>query len=588
MSINILHYVLGVTSALCILKSGVFTSGDTSLDTEVNAPPPIDCELSSWGKWSECDPCTKLRYRSRSIVKFGQYGGRPCRHSLGDSQSCKPDKICEERSVDCGNDFECESGRCIKTRLLCNGDNDCGDHSDELCEDGQDPKSPCRNMDIELSELGRTAGDGLNILGMDTLRNPFDNEYFNGICDRVRDGNTKTYYRKPWNVAALVYQTRSDKSFTTETFEDAKDVIHRISEEKTSEFEASLSLKVTPTEINNDSVNITGKLGINTSRNESLSNLKKYEENKTKTFFKVSGSLQLATFQMRTRSPMLSISFLEDLRSLPTSYEKADYFSFLEMYGTHYTVSGKLGGKFELVYVLDSSVMKNQAITTEDVKDCLGFNLDANVASQGVDLKAEIKNPKCTQNNQYDENNPIKKSVITDVISFVEGGTVQAAILLDEKQKKQDVDVEDFVNWASSIVDAPVVIKQKPAPIYNLIPPEMFNAYTKTRNLERAIEDYLDEHSVCKCQPCQNGGTVMVIDGICLCKCPIRYTGVACQTPKSELYERESAVHGNWGCWSPVSSCTNGEIKLSRTCDNPAPQNGGRPCAGDNTRTLPC
>uniref|UniRef100_A0A7N5K3J3 Complement component C9 n=1 Tax=Ailuropoda melanoleuca TaxID=9646 RepID=A0A7N5K3J3_AILME len=583
--------------ALCILEISVLTAGPTpsyapQITQDNERPLPIDCRMSSWSEWSECDPCLKQMFRSRSIEIFGQYNGQKCVDALGDRRQCEPTEACADVEEDCGNDFKCGTGnpcvplahrgllcalrtekkearfhtlafasakgagqtavckccaksstvcpfpppivkvhlptsgrerksgvrhaasfliliagRCIKRRLLCNGDNDCGDFSDEDdCE--SDPRPPCRERAVEESELARTAGYGINILGMDPLSTPFDNEYYNGLCDRVRDGNTLVYYRRPWNVASLAYETKADKSFRTEYYEEQMEAFKRIVQQKTSNFNADITLKFTPIEAIEKSksipkespdkkdsslTNAESKFRFTYSKNETYQLFLTHSSKKEKVFLHVKGLIHLGRFVMRGRDAMLTTTFLDDIKALPATYAKGEYFAFLETYGTHYSSSGSLGGFYELIYVLDKASMEEKVNITRD-------------------------------------------GIIDDVISLIRGGTQKYAYELKEKLLKgpETVDMTDFVNWATSLNDAPVLINQKLSPIYNLVPVKIKDAHLKKQNLENALEDYLSEFSVRKCDPCQNGGTVILLEGECLCSCPIAFTGIACETSKGK------------------------------------------------------
>ncbi|XP_069483269.1 complement component C9 [Ambystoma mexicanum] len=583
---------LALMGVLCIAASLVSASFSDKplkrLFREVAAPSPVDCQLSKWGEWSECDPCSQQKFRSRSIERFGQYGGRRCLESLGDTRSCKPAQPCQKEPTDCGNDFECDSGRCIKKRLVCNVDNDCGDFSDEDCE--TDPKSPCRAFEgIEVSELGRSAGNGVNILGMETRSNPFNNEYYNGICDRVRDGNTRMYYRKPWNVAALAYESKAEKHVSTEIYKTSMAVVTEIMRGETESFQLGLTFKTIPTE-GGSNVSISGGAGLDLSKDKTIKKIMEHALETNKEFVRVKGKVQLGTFQMRSRENMLSDAFISDLAALPLTYDKGEYFGFLETFGTHYTVSGKLGGIYDMVYVLDSSELKQKDLTSEDVSNCIGYNLNVGVAGDGFEGGAKLDGKKCPKSGTQDSKTPGSSGLIKEIIPLVKGGTIDWTAKLNEQLAADynSITAEDMKSWAASLVDAPVVIQQKPAPIYTLIPVKMQNAYEKKENLERAIEDYLDEFNVCKCQPCQNGGTAVLVDGECFCQCSPYFKGIACQNRKSEQLGAIPPVDGKWGCWSAWTACVNKSRTRRRLCNNPAPGPGGQPCQGMNIETAEC
>ncbi|KAJ8339214.1 hypothetical protein SKAU_G00360000 [Synaphobranchus kaupii] len=541
---------------------------------ETNKPGAIDCQMGPWSNWSACDPCLKTQFRSRTVEVFGQFQGLVCNQPLGERRACKTELACsEDNGPHCSStEFQCESGICIKKRLLCNGDDDCGDFSDEDCDD--EPRRPCGKHELELSELSRTAGYGINILGSGARANALNNEFFNGAC------------------SLLKYETQAEESYSREVFDTTSTLLKEIMEENKFSLSLGFSFKFEPTEKVLIPLNgTTAKATLSYQLKETIKKITELKSTKNKSYMRVKGKVQLATFRMRSRDLRVTETFLKDVSYLPLEYEKGEYFRFLEDYGTHYAVSGKEGGEYELVYVLNKEYMKIKQVTSRDVQSC--FSLDVSLDFQGVPLangKVGVKPTFC--NDLMNKNDGVEEenSLIDNVVTFVRGGTSQTATAMRTKIEKTGMmDVDTYVAWAKSLSVSPVLIHNQPESIQSLIPLDVPHADAKKDNLRRAFEDYIAEYSVCKCQPCKNGGTVTLIDGQCLCLCLPQFEGLACQNIKSEElkhYENSVVQEGNWGCWSTWTSCSGGQRARSRTC-NTKGLTGGT-CKGEISDTDYC
>ncbi|XP_056009334.1 SCO-spondin-like, partial [Ostrea edulis] len=101
---------------------------------------------------------------------------------------------------------------------------------------------------------------------------------------------------------------------------------------------------------------------------------------------------------------------------------------------------------------------------------------------------------------------------------------------------------------------------------------------------------------------CDASNEVGVLDGKCYGKesCSICATnswfGDPCVGTFKYLWYnfdcKSRAVNGNWGSWSSWGSCTrscaSGTKSRSRSCNNPAPSNGGSYCSGSSTSSTSC
>ncbi|XP_019747841.1 complement component C9 [Hippocampus comes] len=540
---------------------------------ELPDPPAVDCVWSRWSEWSACDSCTLTRRRSRSTVVFGQFGGESCQGSIGERESCVSDATCQQppRAACSDTQFQCESGSCINKRLMCNGDYDCEDGSDEDCEPG---RHPCISAVLENNEQGRTAGYGINILGADPRMNPFNNDYFNGQCNRVKNPYTAKYDRLPWNVGVLNYQTLVEETVSREIYEDTHSLLKEILGEMSRTVDAGLSFKFNPSEESMSGKPASVGLDYQYEKKAMIKEVSEYSNIRNKSFMRVKGRIQMSTYRLRSRELRLADEFLAHVRSLPLQYDKGIYFAFLEDYGTHYTQNGKSGGEYELIYVLNQDAIKAKNLTERKVQECVKLGISADFNMENVkDGKVHYKDDKCNDVSTKGEAEIAGKAVVDKVMTSVKGGTLVSAVTMRAKLNKDGLmDIDTYQAWARTIADVPALLNSEPRPIDTLVPLHMADANVRIANIKRATADYVAEYSVCKCKPCHNGGTVTLMDGKCLCLCPHLFEGMACQNFKGDKAKHtgerpEVSQEGNWSCWSGWSECSGGKRTRTRSCN---------------------
>ncbi|XP_077096740.1 complement component C9 [Siphateles boraxobius] len=578
---------------------------------------------------------------SRCIYPIGER--RPCKPST----KCQmdPPPVCKS------SQWQCASGICINKNLKCNGDNDCGetDTSDE--DECDVIRTPCGKTAVFESDIAIQAGYGINILGSGPRMNPFNNRLYNGQCNRIRDPSTLEYNRLPWNVGVLNYETKVEESSSKEMYEDIHSLLKDITRESSSSFEVGFSFKFSPTEPSSagagsdagsageggdvaspgeageaaspsedgeaegpgvgghvegpgdggeaegpgDGGNAGPGMGFSVSagidnKKEKTYIIKQLSEittTKRKTFMRVKGRVELATYRMRQRGLEVSSTFLDDVDALPLTYEKGQYFAFLEDYGTHFTKNGKSGGEYELVYIMNEDILKLKNVTESTVKDCVKLGIRANLqlpqlGEAGGQIKPVDKCVTLTEKPTADKN---QRGVIDKVLIVVRGGSPASAVAMKSQLTKDGIlDYSQYVEWAKTVSALPALIHSDPEPIYNAIPLDFPDAQPRRDNLRRALDDYMAEYSVCKCQPCQNGGTVIQIDGECKCMCSQGTEGVACQIVDMGMGKGKSFEQlGNWGCWSSWSRCSGGRRKRTRTCNTRGVTSPTGICRGDTT-----
>ncbi|XP_048205878.1 complement component C8 alpha chain [Perognathus longimembris pacificus] len=551
-------------------------------------PAAVACQLSDWSEWTDCFPCQDKKYRYRSLLQPNKFGGAICSGDVWDHASCHSPTPCLQQAQ-CGQDFQCkETGRCLKRHLMCNGDRDCLDGSDEEdCEDVRATADDCSQYEpIPGSEK---VALGYNILTQKQTQSVYDARYYGGqcetvyngewralrydpTCERLYYGDDEKYFRKPYNFLKYHFEALADTSISSELYDDVNDLLFKVKNDK---FESrGLTLGIGQADSS-----VMGNARVSASEESSfLKKLNKYNK-KRYSFMRIFTKVQTAHFKMRRHNIMLDEGMLQSLMELPEQYNYGLYAKFIDDYGTHYITSGSMGGTYEYILVLDKEKMELHGITDRYIKTCIGGAIGFN-QDDIIEIEGRLSEEHCEKVGSGQGIKDQKALGVEDIISRVKGGSSDWGGALT-----QNSNTITYRSWGRSLKYNPVVIDFEVQPIHEVLRHTNLGLLeTKRQNLRLALDQYLLEFNACRCGPCFNNGEPILEGTSCQCLC-----GPGLQGPACEQMELEDArADGHWSCWSSWSECRRGTQERRRECNNPTPQNGGAQCSGRRVQTQAC
>nr|DBA23828.1 TPA: hypothetical protein GDO54_014706 [Pyxicephalus adspersus] len=298
-------------------------------------PCAISCRLGDFGPWSDCDPCLKKQFRVRSLEQPSQFGGQSCEGLLSESRPCIPTKLCKIEESDCTKKFKCNTGRCIDSKLKCNGDNDCGDNSDERgCA-----RKPGQKRSFEPIPGAQLMANGYNYLSGESKGEIFDNSFYAGKRNIVygnETGPNRKGYRLPANLESFRFQVKDEEDDETSDFYNSMNDFNkeiRVQDQSLSPGHFSLGIPLLFHWESNSK---------RTSRRSFREALRSsYKQNYK--FIRIHKVISVSEFTMKKDNLWLSDVFLKALNHLPLEYNYPLYSRIFDNFGTHYISQGSLG-----------------------------------------------------------------------------------------------------------------------------------------------------------------------------------------------------------------------------------------------------
>ncbi|XP_072128138.1 perforin-1-like [Mobula birostris] len=241
------------------------------------------------------------------------------------------------------------------------------------------------------------------------------------------------------------------------------------------------------------------------------------------------------------------------------------YRRFLRTFGTHYVRAVRLGGLFRDITALRTCQVAAEGQTTEEVKDCLSIEAEAQIGSK-FDSSAKYRHCKEAQNRA--EGRASFHQTYKDRLTVVQGGLLpQGADLFFGGDGDEEGNSDRFKAWFDSLASHPGVTHRTLEPLHLLLP----QRDPRHALLRRAISHYIVERASeghaanCSSKGCPRGGTrPSSVPGSCSCRCSADpwVNGQCC--PKKKGWGRlEVKVVRCRDLWGDYVSGTDAYVKVS-------------------------
>uniref|UniRef100_A0ABI8A6C1 MACPF domain-containing protein n=1 Tax=Felis catus TaxID=9685 RepID=A0ABI8A6C1_FELCA len=469
-------------------------------------------------------PCKGAWYRHAYLLRPSQFNGEPCNFSDKEVEDCVTSRPCRSQ-VQCEGFVCAQTGRCVNRRLLCNGDNDCGDQSDEA--NCRRIYKKCQHEMDQYWAIGRLAS-GINLFTNSFEGPVLDHRYYAGGCSPHYILNTR--FRKPYNVETYTPQTQGKYEFVLTEYESYSDFERSITEREKSMSSSGFGVKIPGIfEIGISSASANGK--------HFIRRIKRFSHTKS-TFLHARSDLEVARYKLKPRSLMLHYELLQRVKLLPLEYSYGEYRDLFRDFGTHYITEAVLGGIYEYTLIMNKEAMERADYSLKDVQACAKNDFKIGAAFEEVYVSLGVSVGTCQGILREIKDRNKRDTMVDDLVVLVRGGASEHITALAYKE----LPTADLMQeWGDAVQYNPDIIKIKAEPLYELVTATDF-AYSSTvrQNMKRALEEFQKEVSSCHCAPCQGNGVPVLKESRCECICPVGFQGPACEV----TYEKRTIRNG--------------------------------------------